>query len=360
MEMIHMTRLHTTQLLQLSRLLIVALVASLGLIADADAQSELRFGAPGSSTGNHLSFENVSHAPFDALLRRYVDCDGMVCYRQWRDRCRDIRGLEAYLHSLTQIDASIPARREAKIAYYINAYNAMTLWGILHEYPVASIQRIDGKRTKLAIFDDVQLWDGTNFVSLNGIENDVLRPMGDPRIHFALVCAARGCPRLRNRAYTADSLHWQLDDNAREFFSSHSRFHVSRLTGRVYMSPILDWYRDDFGQTDYEVISTLFAYLPARDRQWLTQHCDWKLKYLGYDWSLNDRCPTAGVKLAAIPYHAYSKISPLLKPFKSMMPSDANESGRSCDGCDGAAPQELGLAPFAPDEFASGIVPDQL
>ncbi|MEO8269711.1 MAG: DUF547 domain-containing protein [Aureliella sp.] len=72
-------------------------------------------------------------------------------------------------------------------------------------HTVASIQRIDGKRTTFAIFDELQLWDGINFVSLNGIENDVLRPMGDPRIHFALVCAARGCPRLQNRAYTADS-----------------------------------------------------------------------------------------------------------------------------------------------------------
>ena len=94
--------------------------------------------------------------------------------------------------------------------------------------PVASIQQIDGKRTQFAIFDDLQFWAGDQYLSLNGIENDILRPLGDPRIHFALVCAAKGCPRLRNRAYTADQLHFQLEDNAREFFSDRNRFHISK------------------------------------------------------------------------------------------------------------------------------------
>ncbi|QDV82205.1 hypothetical protein TBK1r_11300 [Stieleria magnilauensis] len=326
---------------------------------NAFAQTQPRFGGPSAS---HLSFEDVSHAPLDALLRRYVDCNGLVCYSQWRNQCCDVQALEAYLHGLSQVDAGLPSRREAKMAFYINAYNAMTIWGILYEYPVASIQRIDGKRTQFAIFDDLQFWDGESYRSLNGIENDVLRPLGDPRIHFALVCAARGCPRLRNRAYTADALHWQLDDNAREFFSSHSRFHISRITRTVRMSPILEWYRDDFGQTDREVVSTVLAYLPQRDRQWLSQHCDWKFRYLGYDWSLNDQCPTVGVKLAAIPYRAYSIASPALKPFKNLVSRGDNEfqTAESCDSCDAASCQVPELVPFAPDEFMTDTIPDQL
>ncbi len=314
-------------------MLIVALVVGFFFANDALAQSQPRFGGPDSSAPLHrLSYEDISHAPLDTLLRRYVDCNGMVCYSRWRNQCYDVRELEAYLHGLSQVDADLPARREAKMAYYINAYNAMTLWGILHEYPVASIQRIDGKRTQFAIFDDLQLWDGESYRSLNGIENDVLRPLGDPRIHFALVCAARGCPRLRNRAYTADALQWQLDDNAREFFSSHARFHISRITRTVQMSPILEWYRDDFGQTDHEVVSTVFAYLPQQDRQWLSQHCDWRLKYLGYDWSLNDQCPTLAVKVAAIPYHTYSIASPALKRIKTMLSSsDGVAEAVTCD-----------------------------
>ncbi|WP_442508029.1 DUF547 domain-containing protein [Novipirellula sp. SH528] len=299
--------------------LILAGAISLMLSPQADGQSPLRFGGPGFISPSQISFDEVSHESFDFLLGRYVDANGMVCYSQWQQYNSDVRKLESYLQSLTQVDPALPARHEAKMAYYINAYNAMTIWGILQEYPVASIQRIDGKRTSFAIFDDLKLWDGESYLSLNGIENDVLRPMKDPRIHFALVCAARGCPRLRNRAYNAEKLHWQLDDNAREFFSSYSRFHVSRAMRTVHMSPILDWYRDDFGQTDHEVVTTVFPYLPVRDQQWLTQHHDWRFKYLGYDWSLNAQCPTAGVRISAIPYRAYSIISPKLRPLKSML-----------------------------------------
>lgn len=337
-------------------------VLVVGAIFSNDVSAQSRFGGPESSSSNRVSFDDVSHAPLDALLRRYVNCNGMVCYHQWRNQRCDVRALEAYLHGLSQIDTELSARHEAKMAFYINAYNAMTIWGILHEYPVASIQRIDGKRTQFAIFDDLQFWDGESYRSLNGIENDVLRPLGDPRIHFALVCAARGCPRLRNRAYTADSLQWQLDDNAHEFFSSHTRFHISRITGTVRMSPILEWYRDDFGQTDSEVVSTVFAYLPQRDRQWLSQRSDWKLRYLGYDWSLNDQCPTVAVKLAAIPYRAYSIASPALKPFKNMVSRGHKEfqPATPCDSCDAAPRQAPELSRFAPDEFMPDTAPDQL
>lgn len=283
----------------------------------SSAKSEIRFGGSGASSVT--SMDEVSHAAWDALLNRYVDCTGMVCYRKWQSNHRDVQQLEGYLQELALVDSSLPSTREAMMAYYINAYNAMTVWGILREYPVASIQRIDGKRTPFSIFDDVQLWDGVAYRSLNGIENDVLRPLGDPRIHFALVCAARGCPRLRNRAYTSPDLPLQLDDNAREFFAKHGRFHVSRLTGTVHMSPILDWYRDDFGKTDHQVVSTVFQYLPKDDRIWLSQHGNWKFKYLGYDWSLNDGFPTMGVGAAAIPYRAFSKFSPLIKPLTKLL-----------------------------------------
>jgi len=287
------------------------------------AQSSLRLGAPLELVDAQCSRADISHAQFDALLRKYVDAKGMVCYSEWRVCQHDVAQLRAYLENLSQVDASLSVTREVTMAYYINAYNAMTIWGILHEYPVNSIQRIDGKRTSFAIFDDLKLWDGSQFVSLNEIENDVLRPLGDPRIHFALVCAARGCPRLLNAAFQPETLHWQLDENAREFFSRRDRFHLSCLSGKVHMSPILKWYRDDFGETDQQVISTVFAYLPERDQRRLSEQQSWSLKYLGYDWSLNDRCPTPSIRLAAIPYKAYSKVSPALGVIKKTFSADS-------------------------------------
>ncbi len=317
-------------------LLLTAIVVATGKISRAG--DALRFGGPavsadGSAAGS-VSFDQISHAALDVMLQHYIDCDGQVCYSDWQDSRCDMNQLCAYITSLSQVDPLLPSNDEAMMAYYINAYNALTIWGILREYPVASIQRIDGKRAQFAIFDDLQFWAGDRYLSLNGIENDVLRPLGDPRIHFALVCAAKGCPRLRNRAYTAEQLHWQLDDNAREFFADRNRFHLSKLTRTVKMSPILKWYRVDFGQTDHQVVQTVFQYLPAEDRQWLSCHPGWKFEYLGYNWALNDQCPTLGVAFAAGPYRAWSKVSPKVEPLKDKLlggsKNSANDAGCGC------------------------------
>lgn len=304
--------------------------------ADAGESSGtvLRFGSPTNvvdAADPMIGLDEISHTTFDNLLQRYVDDDGLVCYSQWQDSCCDESRLQAYIHSLTKFDPSIPSSNEAMMAFYINAYNALTIWGVLHEYPVASIQQIDGKRTQFAIFDDLQFWAGHQYLSLNGIENDILRPLGDPRIHFALVCAAKGCPRLRNRAYTAEQLHFQLEDNAREFFSDRNRFHISKRTRTVKMSPILKWYRDDFGQTDYDVVKTVFPFLPAEDRQWLSCHPGWKFEYLGYNWAINDQCPTIGIALAAGPYKMWSKMSPRIEPFKEKLTRSRSRS--ASNGC---------------------------
>lgn len=295
-----------------------------------------------------ISCDAISHHVFDRLLRDYVDARGMVCYSAWRATPRDVDRLCGYLLSLSHVDPNLPSQREAVMAYFINAYNALTLWGILHEYPVASIQRIDGKRTTFAIFDDVQLWSGDAYHSLNGIENDVLRPMGDFRIHFALVCAAKGCPRLRHRAYTAEQLHWQLDDNAREFFADSARFRITRFTGTVHLSPILKWYRDDFGETDCDLVRTVFRYLPPDDQAWLAAHPHWTMKYLGYNWALNDRCPTVGVALASAPYKMWSKLSPKVESLKNI--GGIMRGRPTADACSAAAPSEMMGEPLMMDE----------
>ena len=138
--------------------------------------------------------------------------------------------------------------------------------------------------------------------------------MADNRIHFALVCAARGCPRLRNEAYSAKFHDRQLTDNAIEFFSDRTRFRIAYLTGKVKISPILKWYEEDFGNNHYDVLSSVFPYLSAEHRHWLATHPGWTLSHLGYDWGLNDGCPTLSIALGKIPYRAYSRISPFIRP----------------------------------------------
>lgn len=302
----------------------------------------LKFGGPEKSIPV-MSFDGVDHSAFHALLQRYVDERGRVCYSDWAEHCCDVNRLQGYLNDLSQVDPARPASGPATLAYYINAYNALTLWGILDNYPVVSIQKLDGEKSRYAIFDDLRLWVGDRYLSLNGIENDAVRPMGDPRIHFALVCAARGCPRLRNEAYQAHCLDEQLNDNAMEFFSDRNRFHISPLTKKVKISPILKWYREDFGQTDYQVVTTVFRFLPQEDRCWLASHPGWKLDHLGYDWGLNDGCPTLSVGLGRMPYRAYSKISPLIAP---LLPQSEDEASGNTAAPPSATSPTDNLAPL--------------
>ncbi len=307
----------------------------------AEAGCVMKFGGPDKSVPLR-SFDEIDHTELDTLLRHYVDDRGRVCYGDWAEHRGDVHRLQAYLFGLTQVDPSRASSSQAAMAYYINAYNALTLWGILDNYPVVSIQNLDGEKSRYAVFDDLQLWVGDRFLSLNGIENDALRPMGDPRIHFALVCAARGCPRLRNEAYRAEYIDGQLNDNAVEFFSDRNRFQISRLTAKVKISPILKWYREDFGHTDDQVIATVFRFLPREDQCWLAAHAGWKLAYLGYDWGLNDGCPAAKVAVGRMPYRAYSKISPLIAP---LMPS-ADERSNAAAPTPASTPMQRSQPPM--------------
>lgn len=282
-----------------------------------------------------VSFDQIDHSQWNSLLRYYVDKKGQVCYSRWRSNGCAKQALNNYFYELARVDTTLKSSRAAKLAYYINAYNALTIWGILQVYPIPSVQKLSGEKSKFQFFDDVQFWGGQRYLSLNQIENDILRPMKEPRIHFALVCGANGCPRLRNEAYTARSLDYQLTNNAIEFFSKRQRFHISGLTKTVWISPILKWYGEDFGDNNYEIIVAVFKWLPEKNTRWLGSHCGWKLRHLGYDWGLNDRCPTASVAFGRIPYAMYSHISPCVENFlpqenqNSNTPGDINQQPQS-------------------------------
>src|SRR5262249_50767865 len=153
-----------------------------------------------------VDLDDVDHSAWDALLQKYVDDQGLVAYRRWKETPADLAALDRYLARLGAADVGAPADQAAQIAYWINAYNALTIKGILREYPTSSI------RNHTAPVGGYNLWrdllmeiDGRKYC-LDDIEHATLRPLGEPRIHFALVCAAKGCPPLWNRAWTVSNL----------------------------------------------------------------------------------------------------------------------------------------------------------
>lgn len=242
--------------------------------------------SPSSAARVVAATVRVDHAAYDALLKRYV-ADGLVDYKAWK--ANDVHALKGYLTLLSMVDPKLLADRHERLAFWLNAYNALTIDAILHFYPVKSIKDKVSLLFGYNVWDDYPIRIGGLDYSLNDIEHKILRPMGDPRIHFAVVCASRGCPRLRDEAYTADRVDMQLDDNARRFFSSSAGMRIEHADRTVYLSSILKWFGKDFGETDAAKLAFVRRFVSAEsDREFLTTP-NLDISYLPYDWSLNER-----------------------------------------------------------------------
>ena len=235
-----------------------------------------------------VAVNDIDHSKWNSLLDRYVDSNGMVDYRRWKASTADKQTLETYLQQLSAASFPATATREARLAFWINAYNAVTIEGILREYPTTSIRNHTAKIVGYNIWEDLQLIVGGRPYSLNAIEHEVLRKMGEPRIHFAIVCASIGCPRLLNEAYTAARLDEQLNLNTRAFFADPTKFRADSKTSSIHVSPILNWFAEDFGDTTAAQMKTIAPYVPT-EFQSLTSSGQASVKYLDYDWGLNDQ-----------------------------------------------------------------------
>jgi hypothetical protein len=241
--------------------------------------------------------DKINHSTWDRLLKKYVDANGYVAYAAWHASAADQKALDDYLNHLSHASFGRDSSREAQLAFWINAYNAVTVKGILREYPTTSIRNHTAKIYGYNIWKDLQiLVDGKSY-SLEAIEHQVLRKMGEPRIHFAIVCASIGCPRLLNEAYTADRLDEQLTANAKAFFADPTKFVADTRTGTIYVSPILDWFGRDFGADTSAQMRSIAPYLPESARP-LAMSASVRVKFLDYDWNLNDqaRLRSAGQK----------------------------------------------------------------
>jgi hypothetical protein len=165
------------------------------------------------------------------------------------------------------------AAGEAKLAYYINLYNAATVMLILENYPVRSIKDIKKP------WDSAWIKLGEQTLSLGDIEHKILREMGDPRIHFAINCASFSCPKLRNSAYTAHGLEAQLEEATRDFIQDTTRNKIAEDS--LELSKIFQWYKKDF-TTEGSLVSYINNYTKVSINRQA------KVSYITYNWSLNE------------------------------------------------------------------------
>lgn len=221
------------------------------------------------------------HGALDDLLGTYVDRDGWVDYDGLR---RDAARLDAYLTQVAQAPFETLARNET-LALLINAYNAFTLRLILDHYPVASIHDIPEAER----WDAVRWRIGRHTWSLNQIEHEQIRPkFAEPRIHFALVCAAVGCPPLRPEAYVAARLEEQLASQT-DYVHAHPRWvQVAPDGSVVLLTALYDWYGSDFTQHAASVLHYAARFSPDVARA-MDASSPPALRWLDYDWRLNSR-----------------------------------------------------------------------
>jgi hypothetical protein len=269
----------------------VVVAAALVICQFVMAGTKVHVGGP-CTAADRPSVAEVDHSAFDALLQKYVDDRSLVAYAKWKDNADDLKALDQYLTRMGCVDLSKNASKEAKLAYWINVYNALTIRGILREYPTTSIRNHTAKLSGYNIWKDLLIWvDGKNY-SLDDIEHQILRKMGEPRIHFAIVCASIGCPPLANRAYTAKDLDSQLAANARRFFAQPANFRADERSRTVYVSELLKWYGTDFASTPAEQMKILRPYFPSpEDLGWIDAGVT--VRHLDYNWGLNDQSPSS-------------------------------------------------------------------
>jgi len=238
--------------------------------------------------GQWVSIDQIDHKPFDELLSKYVDDDGYVDYQAWHTTSSDRQKLKSYLDSLSRADTRKQASQEAKLAFWINAYNAVTIEGILRVYPTDSIRNHTAKLFGYNIWKNLPLIVGGGQYSLEDIEHKILRKMGDPRIHFGIVCASVGCPRLLNEAYTAEHVDEQLDRNAKDFFSRKKNLQVDERSRTLKLSAIMDWFGSDFGSSQAQQLQAIRKHVPEPAAR-LIGAGNVRVAYLDYDWGLNDQ-----------------------------------------------------------------------
>jgi hypothetical protein len=241
---------------------------------------------PPSPTGAALEME-TDHGPWGLILSRYIVTrpDGLNLFAYGRVTPADRNSLAQYIKALEATPVSrLP--RDAQMAFWINLYNAKTIDIVLAHYPVKSIRDISlGGLFTIGPWKQKNMTVEGKSLSLDDIEHNILRKQWkDPRIHYAVNCASMGCPNLGTRPFTPGNLEAMLDEGARSFVNHPRGASVSN--GRLTLSRIWQWYRDDFGRTDADIIRHVSQYAAPALRHQLDRIRE--IDGYDYDWTLNE------------------------------------------------------------------------
>jgi hypothetical protein len=251
--------------------------------------------------------QGFSYDDYADALKNYVDDTGTVNYKKLKARPEK---LEAFIAAMSKLDTGSYDKWKEKeqIAFWLNAYNALTLKAIIDNYPIKSSFLRSRVWPKNSIRQIPGVWKKITFrvtgqnLTLGHIEDKILRVKFDePRIHMALVCAAMGCPPLRNGPYAGEKLDEQLDDQTRRFLANPAKFKIERGNNTLHLSSIFDWFAGDFvkkhspaknigkhKKKTSAVLNFIAPHLGEAHKDYVLAG-KFKIKYVKYDWSLNEQ-----------------------------------------------------------------------
>jgi len=231
------------------------------------------------------------HDIFTKVLKKYVK-NSLVDYK----KLQKDNEFQKYLDFLSKVELN-KLNHDEKLAFWINAYNAFTLKVIIDNYPVESIIDLHSGGKIIGYLLGKTVWDkkfiavNRTKMSLGEIEHEILRKQfKEPRIHFAIVCASISCPELRNEAYESEKIDAQLEEQTIKFLNDKTRNHFDLKKREAHLSKIFDWYKEDFGKSDENILRFTVKYLPNNIGEDIIKNIfEWDISYKSYNWNLNKK-----------------------------------------------------------------------
>jgi hypothetical protein len=216
---------------------------------------------------------------YAAVLQQHVNDQGEVDFAGLRDdtSASGIQALESYLQTIAATPLNAAPTADARLAHMVNAYNALSMYNVI----ASGIPASHAGFSKVSFFLLRKFDIGGQLMSLYAFENDIIRKLGDPRIHFALNCSAVSCPVLPRTAFSPDNLNQELDREARAFFARPENVRVDDAKRTVYFNEILKFYTEDFTPAH---ASSLIAY--AQRYLERTLPADYQVDFIPYDWTV--------------------------------------------------------------------------
>lgn len=212
---------------------------------------------------------------YESFLRKYTKLENNQVFVNY-SKILDDKAMDKVLSELSRNYDRAEITEKHKLTFYINAYNIMAINLIVDNWEVDSIKDIGGLFSSVW-GKEAGMIAGKGF-SLDEIEHEILRRMGEPRVHFSLVCASIGCPNLRREPYKASHIYEQLEDQTINFLSKENK--GAKIQGDdIYISMIFKWFSEDF-ESSGGVLKFISNYLPLNGR-------NLNIKYLDYDWRVN-------------------------------------------------------------------------